>query len=76
MESLGLPPHNLQLKIGSVIIMLRDINQPHLCKGHPTGGEEINEQRHGSHNFEREVQRRRRFDSTDSFDSERHAIRL
>ncbi|XP_065172041.1 ATP-dependent DNA helicase pif1-like [Atheta coriaria] len=29
----GLPPHNLQLKIGSVIIMLRNINQPRLCNG-------------------------------------------
>jgi ATP-dependent DNA helicase PIF1 len=27
----GLPPHNLQLKYGSVIMMLRNINQPHLC---------------------------------------------
>jgi hypothetical protein len=27
----GLPPHNLQLKIRSVIIMLRNINQPRLC---------------------------------------------
>lgn len=27
----GLPPYNLQLKIGSVITMLRNINQPHLC---------------------------------------------
>ncbi|XP_049826254.1 uncharacterized protein LOC126266393 [Aethina tumida] len=29
----GLPPHNLQLKVGSVIIMLRNINQPCLCNG-------------------------------------------
>lgn len=29
----GLPPHNLQLKVGSVIIMLRNINQPRLCNG-------------------------------------------
>lgn len=28
----GLPPHNLQLKIGSVVIMLR-INPPRLCNG-------------------------------------------
>ncbi|XP_050065100.1 uncharacterized protein LOC126554024 [Aphis gossypii] len=27
----GLPPHNLQLKVGSVVIMLRNINQPRLC---------------------------------------------
>ena len=33
LELPGLPPHNLQLKIGSVIIMLRNINQPHLCNG-------------------------------------------
>ncbi|XP_062525428.1 uncharacterized protein LOC134198655 [Bombyx mori] len=33
LELLGLPPHNLQLKIGSVIIMLRNINQPRLCNG-------------------------------------------
>jgi hypothetical protein len=26
----GLPPHNLQLKVGSVI-MLQNINQPQLC---------------------------------------------
>ncbi|XP_050063152.1 ATP-dependent DNA helicase pif1-like [Aphis gossypii] len=29
----GLPPHNLQLKVGSVVIMLRNINQPRLCNG-------------------------------------------
>lgn len=29
----GLPPHNLQLKVGSVVIMLRNINQPKLCNG-------------------------------------------
>lgn len=29
----GLPPHNLQLKVGSAIIMLRNINQPRLCNG-------------------------------------------
>lgn len=29
----GLPPHNVQLKVGSVVIMLRNINQPQLCNG-------------------------------------------
>ncbi|CAI6370156.1 unnamed protein product [Macrosiphum euphorbiae] len=29
----GLPPHNLKLKVGSVVIMLRNINQPRLCNG-------------------------------------------
>ncbi|XP_036317731.1 ATP-dependent DNA helicase pif1-like [Rhagoletis pomonella] len=29
----GLPPYNLQLKVGSVIIMLRNLNQPRLCNG-------------------------------------------
>lgn len=29
----GLPPHNLRLKVGSPIIMLRNINQPRLCNG-------------------------------------------
>ncbi|XP_015366987.1 PREDICTED: uncharacterized protein LOC107163887, partial [Diuraphis noxia] len=33
LELPGLPPHNLQLKVGSVTIMLRDINQPRLCNG-------------------------------------------
>ncbi|XP_017476411.1 PREDICTED: ATP-dependent DNA helicase pif1-like [Rhagoletis zephyria] len=33
LELAGLPPHNLQLKVGSVVIMLRNINQPRLCNG-------------------------------------------
>ena len=30
---IGLPPHNLQLKVGSVIFMLQNLNQPILCNG-------------------------------------------
>ncbi|XP_055904221.1 uncharacterized protein LOC129940020 [Eupeodes corollae] len=33
LELPGLPPHNLQLKVGSVVIMLRNINQSRLCNG-------------------------------------------
>ncbi|XP_055905144.1 uncharacterized protein LOC129940729 [Eupeodes corollae] len=33
LESPRLPTHNLQLKVGSVVIMLRKINQPRLCNG-------------------------------------------
>ncbi|KAF2895043.1 hypothetical protein ILUMI_11133, partial [Ignelater luminosus] len=29
----GLPPHKLRLKVGSVVIMLRNINQPKLWNG-------------------------------------------
>ncbi|XP_068633528.1 ATP-dependent DNA helicase pif1-like [Battus philenor] len=29
----GLLPHNLLLKVGSVVIMLRNLNQPKLCNG-------------------------------------------
>lgn len=29
----GLPPHNLRLKVGVTVIMLRNINQPRLCNG-------------------------------------------
>lgn len=29
----GFPPHKLELKVGSVIIMLRNLNQPRLCNG-------------------------------------------
>jgi len=28
-----LPPHNLQLKVGSLVIMLRNINQTQVCNG-------------------------------------------
>jgi ATP-dependent DNA helicase PIF1 len=33
LELPGLPPHNLLLKEGSVVIMLHSINQPRLCNG-------------------------------------------
>lgn len=33
LELPGLPSHNLQLKVGSLIIMWRNINQPRLCNG-------------------------------------------
>lgn len=33
LELPGLPTHNLKLKVGSVVIMLRNINQPRLCNG-------------------------------------------
>ncbi|KAF7282704.1 hypothetical protein GWI33_002169 [Rhynchophorus ferrugineus] len=33
LELPGFPPHNLQLKVGSVVIMLCNINQPQLCNG-------------------------------------------
>ena len=29
----GMPPHNLQLKVGSAIILLRNLNPPRLCNG-------------------------------------------
>ncbi|KAE9522569.1 hypothetical protein AGLY_017039 [Aphis glycines] len=29
----GTPPHNLQVKVGSIIIMLRNLNPPTLCNG-------------------------------------------
>ncbi|XP_037911978.1 uncharacterized protein LOC119652109 [Hermetia illucens] len=33
LELSALPPHNLQLKIGSVVMVLRNINQSRLCNG-------------------------------------------
>ncbi|XP_026481798.1 ATP-dependent DNA helicase PIF1-like [Ctenocephalides felis] len=33
LELPGLPPHNLKLKVGSLVIMLRNLNQPILCNG-------------------------------------------
>lgn len=33
LELPGFPPHNLQLKVGSVIMILRDLNPPRLCNG-------------------------------------------
>jgi len=31
LELSELPPHNLQIKVGSVVITLRNINKPRLC---------------------------------------------
>ncbi|XP_036343461.1 uncharacterized protein LOC118752691 [Rhagoletis pomonella] len=33
LELPGFPPHNLQLKVGSVIMILRNLNPPRLCNG-------------------------------------------
>ena len=43
---------------------------------HQTCGEEVDGQRHRSNNSQRKIQRRRRFDSSHSNDSDRFAIRL
>jgi ATP-dependent DNA helicase PIF1 len=29
----GMPPYNLQLKVGSPVILLYNLNQPRLCNG-------------------------------------------
>ncbi|XP_046803760.1 uncharacterized protein LOC124419194 [Lucilia cuprina] len=50
LELPGLPPRNLQLKVGSVIIMLRNINQPRLCNGTPLAVKKPDEQRHRCNN--------------------------
>ena len=33
LELPGFPPHNLQLKVGTVIMILRNLNPPRLCNG-------------------------------------------
>jgi ATP-dependent DNA helicase PIF1 len=33
MDLLDIPPHNLQLKVGSPVILLRNLNPPQFCNG-------------------------------------------
>ncbi|CAG9837643.1 unnamed protein product [Diabrotica balteata] len=51
----GLPLHNLQLKVGSVVIMLRNINQTASLQRHTVSDKKIIEQRDRSNYTERKV---------------------
>jgi ATP-dependent DNA helicase PIF1 len=46
-----MPPHNLQLKVGFPIILLRNLNPLRLCNGTRLVVKKINEKRYRSHHF-------------------------
>ncbi|XP_053956328.1 uncharacterized protein LOC128861977 [Anastrepha ludens] len=75
LELSGLPPHNLQLKIGSDVIMLRNINQPRLCNGTRLALKKLMKNVIEA-TIIRKIQRRGCLDPADTDDSNGFAIRF
>jgi ATP-dependent DNA helicase PIF1 len=57
LDLIDMSPHNLQLKVGSPVILLRNLNPPRLCNGLRLVIKKINGKCYQSHNFKWQILR-------------------